>query len=118
MTELRSAADGVYFDPAKTQLWLSFAQINPSLLYATIFTKRLCLGITNGFLDFLGIACPFTLRFKLLMREIFETEKKKLSWEDQIPESMVESWKLLVSEAVLSDGIFFPRCVRPTYAMY
>ena len=88
-----------------------------SLLDTTVFTKRLCLGITNGFLDFLGIACPFTLRFKLLMRELFETENKKLSWEDQIPESMVESWKLLVSEAVVSDGIFFPRCVRPNHAI-
>ena len=51
------------------------------------------------------------------IRELFETENKKLSWEDQIPESMVESWKLLVSEAVVSDGIFFPRCVRPNHAI-
>ena len=33
------------------------------LLITTKFTKRICLSICNGFVDFLGIACPFTVRF-------------------------------------------------------
>ena len=40
------------------------------LLESTPLTKRICLGICNGFLDFMGLACPFTIRFKLLMREL------------------------------------------------
>ena len=36
-----------------------------SLLEVTPLTKRICLGITNGFLDFMGIACPFLIRFKI-----------------------------------------------------
>ena len=43
-----------------------------SMLAEVKLSKRTCLGITNGFLDFIGVACPFTLRFKLLMKELFE----------------------------------------------
>ena len=68
------------------------------LLNSTIFTKRLCLGITNGFLDFLGIACPFTLRFKLLMRQLFETQHRKLSWEDKVPKGYLEARKQLIQK--------------------
>ena len=39
------------------------------LLDSTPLTKRICLAITNGIFDFMGLACPFTIRFKLLMRE-------------------------------------------------
>ena len=35
-------------------------------------TKRLLLGITNSFGDFLGIATPFTLKFKLAIKKLFE----------------------------------------------
>ena len=30
----------------------------------TVLTRRICLGITNSFPDFLGLACPLTVRFK------------------------------------------------------
>ena len=87
------------------------------LLDYAVFTRRLCLGITNGFLDFLGVACPFTLRFKLLMRQLFETEHRKLKWEDRIPGELTGSWKELIAEAVKSESIFFPRCTRPPGAV-
>ena len=87
------------------------------LLDSAVFSRRLCLGITNGFLDFLGIACPFTLRFKLLMRQLFETEHRKLGWEDDVPEDISGVWKELVAEAVKAECIFFPRCIRPAGAV-
>ena len=87
------------------------------LLDSTVFTKRLCLGITNGFLDFLGIACPFTLRFKLLMRELFEAKNKTLSWEDSLPDGLLHAWKSLIAEAVKTESLFFPRCTRPSKAV-
>ena len=79
-------------------------------------TKRVCLGITNGFFDFLGISCPFILRFKLLMRELFEHHCKKLDWGDEVPELFAENMKVLISEAVMSDSLCFPRCIRPSNA--
>ena len=38
------------------------------MLQSRTLTKSVLLGITNGFGDFLGIASPFTVRFKVLMR--------------------------------------------------
>ena len=76
------------------------------MLDSAVFTRRLCLGITNGFLDFLGVACPFSLRFKLLMRQLFETQHRKLEWEDKIPEELTDVWKELIAEAVKSESTF------------
>ena len=69
------------------------------LLQTTKLTKRLCLSITNGFIDILGIACPFTLRFKLLMKQLFEDEEK-LAWNDVIKDNDKKAWVDLITEAV------------------
>ena len=37
-----------------------------------VMTKRNLLGITNSFGDFLGMAEPFVIRFRLLMKELFD----------------------------------------------
>ena len=87
-----------------------------NLLDSTSLTKRICLGITNGFLDFLGISCPFTIRFKLLMRQLYEGPNKLLKWEDSIPDEQIQAWKSLIAEAVLSSSLCFPRCARPPTA--
>ena len=79
-------------------------------------SKRLCLGVTNGFLDFLGISCPFTLRFKLLMKEMFEHKEFSLSWDDSLPESVKEPWLELIAEAVKTGSVCFPRTTRPADA--
>ena len=49
------------------------------------FTKRLLLGVTNGFGDFLGVASPFTIKFKVLMRQLFLLEEP-LTWDENVPE--------------------------------
>ena len=80
-------------------------------------TKRMCLGITNGFLDFIGIACPFTLRFKLLMKELFNNRELALSWDDPLPQSDTAKWLELIAETVKSGSICFPRTTRPSTAI-
>ena len=87
------------------------------LLESTPLTKRVCLGITNGFLDFLGISCPFTIRFKLLMRQLYEGQNKQLKWEDKIPAGQLDAWKDLIAEAVKCSSLCFPRCTRPPAAV-
>ena len=82
-----------------------------------VLTKRICLGITNGFFDFLGISCPFILRFKLLMRELFEHHCKTLDWGDEVSVKFADSMKSLIAEAVMSDSLCFPRSVRPENAV-
>ena len=86
------------------------------LLMTAKLTKRVCLGITNGFADFLGVACPFTLRFKLLMKQIFEDEEIT-GWNDEVKDDSKLAWIELIREAVLSDSICFPRSTRPPDAI-
>ena len=86
------------------------------LLETTKFTKKICLSITNGFMDFLGIGCPFTLRFKLLMKQIFD-DKEIMTWNDDINDESKQAWIELIKEAVFGQSICFPRTTRPTNAM-
>ena len=55
------------------------------------FTKRTLLGLTNSFGDYLGIAQPYTLKFKLRMKDIFRLDEP-LGWDDEISEIMKTGW--------------------------
>ena len=59
----------VYLCNKKRKTWPKPALTTETLhiLSSTSLTNRICLAITNGIFDFIGIACPFTIRFKLLM---------------------------------------------------
>ena len=87
------------------------------LLNEVKFTKRVCLGVTNGFLDFIGIACPFLLRFKLLMKELFMDKELRLGWDDQIPSDKKSMLVDLITEAVQTGAVCFPRTTRPAAAI-
>ena len=86
------------------------------LLQTTKLTKRLCLSMTNAFGDFMGIACPFVLRFKLLMKQIFD-DKEITAWNDEIKEDSKKAWVELLTETVFTGSICFPRCTRPENAV-
>ena len=87
------------------------------LLTTTPIRRRICLGICNGFLGVMGLACPFTVRIRLLMRNLFEGASRDLKFNDEIPENLLGPWRELISEAVLSDSLVFPMCARPTGAI-
>ena len=80
------------------------------LLETTPLTKRVCLRVTNSFVDFMGLACPFILRFKLLMKELFQSG---YNWDEEIQGSKREEWIKLLAEAVKTEAIYFPRAARP-----
>ena len=75
-----------------------------------LFTKRILLGITNSFKDFLGIGAPFIIRFKILMQKV---HRLPCHWDTHVPESLKQEWKQLVAEALESGPIIFPRSTRP-----
>jgi hypothetical protein len=100
------------------------ARMSPPLTLETFhlfpdskITKRICLGITNGFGDFMGLASPFTIRFKLLMKQLFDGGKQQLLWDDDVPSEAREAWIQLIAEAVETNSLCFPRCVRPQDAI-
>ena len=85
-------------------------------LKSTTMTKRNLLGITNSFGDFLGVAEPFTLRFKLLMKKLFDVEVPML-WDQPIEGKLKEEWIELIAEAVVGEMLVFPRRSRPDRAV-
>ena len=78
--------------------------------------KRNLLGLTNSFGDFLGVADPFTIRFKLLMRNLFD-QNPPLLWDDPVPASEKTAWIKLIREAVQAGEHIFPRRTRPDNAI-
>ena len=64
-------------------------------LRSASLSKRVLLGVTNGFGDFLGIGTPHTIKFKSLMRELFLLEVP-LAWDDVVPEEMKAEWVDLI----------------------
>ena len=51
------------------------------------------------------------------MRELYEGANRELKYDDKVPDGLLQSWKELIAEAVLSDSLCFPRCVRPAGAI-
>ena len=80
------------------------------------FTKRILLGVTNGFGDFLGMASPFTIKFKVLMRQLFLLDEP-LIWDQEVPDQCRSDWFKLITEALQGDSLAFPRCTRPADAV-
>ena len=79
-------------------------------------SKRILLGVVNGFGDFLGMAAPFIIRYKDLMRQLFLLEEP-LTWDSPIPESFRNDWIELMLETLECGDLYFPRCTRPENAI-
>ena len=75
-------------------------------------TKRIILSQVNRIYDPLGLAGAFTVRAKILMRELWGIENK-LGWDDAIPERHKQYWKQFCQDMLEMNNIKFKRCVKP-----
>jgi hypothetical protein len=85
-------------------------------LRSTSLSKRILLGVTNGFGDFLGIGTPHTIKFKALMRELFLLEEP-LAWDDLVPDQIRLEWIDLMVETLSAGDLPFHRSTRPDDAI-
>jgi hypothetical protein len=76
------------------------------LLRSKTLTKRNLLGVTNGFGDFLGLASPFTVRFKVLMRDLFLLEEP-VTWDQEVPAGVKDQWVGLITEALQDEDSYW-----------
>ena len=81
-----------------------------------ILTKRIVLSIVNGIYDPLGLATPFTVRGKILLRKITAIEPR-LKWDEPIPDEFCDGWVKFITCIPLMREISFPRCVKPKNAI-
>ena len=71
-----------------------------------LFTRRLCLGIASQIWDPTGILTCYTVRLKILVKELVDHEFK---WDEVLPEEYQIKWRRLVEEMVTNKPISFPR---------
>ena len=81
-----------------------------------ILTKRMVLSQINGIYDPLGLATPFTIKAKLLMRELWGVGGKYLEWDDDIPSSIKVKWISFFQELFEMRQLSFKRCIQPADA--
>ncbi|CAB4009754.1 Hypothetical predicted protein [Paramuricea clavata] len=84
-----------------------------SALIPPILTKRMVLSQINGIYDPLGLAAPFTVRAKILMRKLWIGESKDLTWDDPILASLREEWLRFFIELFNMEKVRFRRWVKP-----
>ena len=60
-------------------------------------TKRIILSQINSVYDPLGLAGPFTVRSKILLRRLWGTEPK-LDWDDSIIEENQQNWSIFFND--------------------
>ena len=78
------------------------------------FTRRLCLQVASQVWDPLGLLTPFSIRLKILMKELVEHEK---AWDEVLPEVFQEKWTKMVREMLGFPALTFPRSVTSSEAV-
>ena len=75
-----------------------------------VLTKRILLSQVNGVHDPLGLATPFTVKAKILLRRLNEL---MLDWDDSIPPEEREPWVQFFIELFEMEDIRFARSTKP-----
>ena len=78
--------------------------------------KRMILSQINSVYDPFGLAGPFTIRAKILMRHLWGSDQK-LDWDDPIPEENRENWITFFKDLQDMNQVRFMRCMKPSDAI-
>ena len=79
------------------------------------FSKKILLGFVNGFGDPVGIASPWYMKLKVLMKRLYQLEDA-LSWDDPIPPGNRKEWVDVMVEALVTGVLRFPRSTKSVRA--
>ena len=79
-------------------------------------TKRMILSQVNSIYDPLGLAGPFTVRAKIMMRKLWGSELK-LDWDDPIPDEARQGWIEFFKDLFQMEEVKFKRCMKPNEAV-
>jgi hypothetical protein len=66
----------------------------------------------NGIYDPLGLASPFVVRAKIMMRKLWISDPK-LDWDNPIPEKCQENWIKFFQDLFKKETIHFERGLKP-----
>ena len=71
------------------------------------------LSQVNGIYDPLGLAIPFTVRAKIIMRKLWRSDYKTIGLNDPIPNNVQDEWLQLFREMFEMKDLQFKRCLKP-----
>ena len=72
------------------------------------------LSQVNGIYDPIGLATPFTVRAKMMLRTL---TKANFDWDDPIPDVEREKWKFFFMDMFQMEKISFHRSTKPKNAV-
>ena len=61
----------------------------------------------------LGLAIPFTVRAKIIMRKLWRSDYKTIGLNDPIPNNVQDEWLQLFREMFEMKDLQFKRCLNP-----
>ena len=85
-------------------------------------TKRMILSQVASLYDPLGLAIPFTIWCKLLMRQLITLKQERkpdeqLGWDEPIPDVMHAQWVRLFQDMYALKDLKFKQCIKPNDAI-
>ena len=98
----------------RTEPYIELHQLQEKI--PQVLTKRMILSQVNSIYDPLGLAGPFTVRAKIMMRQFWAREVK-IDWDDPLPEEYRRDWVKFFPDLFGMNNIKFERCLRPPNAV-
>ena len=99
------------FNPAKKK---KGAKVKPDLTLQDVDafikspqTRRYLLSISNGVYNPLGLAAPYTIKLKLLMKDTLSVENPG-DWDSPVSSKLIKEWSSAVKEGISQDSLWFP----------
>ena len=71
-------------------------------------TRRALLSVVNGVYNPLGIASPYTIKLKLLMKSTI-THQDVSDRDSPVPSKIIKEWVELIKEGIMMNTLYFPR---------
>ena len=71
-------------------------------------TRRALLSVVNGVYDPLGMASPYTIKLKLLMKATI-AQQDVSDWDSPVPSKIIKEWVELIKEGIMMNTLYFPR---------
>ena len=102
--------------PTRTHKDATPANVPPTYSVPEVLTKRMILSQVNSIYDPLGLAGPYTVRAKILMRKLW-TYETKLDWDDPIPEEYGREWMTFLDDLPEMEKITVKRYLKPHNAI-
>ena len=79
-------------------------------------TRRSLLSICNAVYNPLGLASPYTIKLKLLMKDTLSVDNPG-DWDTPISTRLIREWSAAIKEGIAQDSLSFPRATTSTKAV-